>query len=256
MKPLVRFEVATANIGRGVRSPEARRNIALVMRRWPAASIGWQEIDEADGPDEHQLLHGYLEKLSRVWTDGLDERSVTLPTVPVPAASLRAVGWPTATPLFVPPGWRILERRVEQTCEGRPGLTPHRVCVQVLLEHEATGLRLVRKNGHYPRDEIEDLWAECDASWQGITQRWRDLGYTQIDTRDVNKARRQPLHKTERLLFGAGLDKITTVPGSLERGVRLQQAAPGRRVNLTIDGHDALGIKLLVLPPKEARSRS
>lgn len=246
-KKPVRLTVATANIGRGVSSAYARHNIARVMRRWPAASIGWQEIDEADRPDEHQLLHAYLVKVARPLTDALHPG-----TPPAPLDSLRTVGWWTATPLFVPPGWRVVERYVDQTCEGRDGLTPHRVCVQALLEHEQTGLRLVRKNGHYPRDEIADLWEQCDDAWRRITQSWRERGFTQIDTRDVNKARRQPLHKTERLLLGAGLDKITYIPGSPERGVRLERAAPGRRVNLTIDGHDALGQALIVKPPREA----
>lgn len=244
----VRLQVVTANIGRGVPTAVARRNIALVLRRWPSASIGWQEIDEADGPDEHQLLHEYLKKVARPHVDELGLR------VPSRVDSLRAVGWMTAVPVFVPPGWRILERYIDKTCDGRTGVTPTRVCVQVLLEHVATRRRLVRLNGHYPHG-APDLWEQCDAAWQLIAAAWRSTGYASIATRDVNQARRVPLHKTERLLLGAGLDKITFVPGSNDLGVRVQQAAPGRRVPLSIDGHDALGMTLIVKPPRGATAR-
>lgn len=245
----VRLEVATANIGRGVGTPTARRNIALVMRAFPAASIGWQEIDEADQPDEHQLLHAYLTKVSRVASH------TDAHTDPHNLDRLRAVGWLTAVPLFVPPGWRILERYVDRTCEGRPKVTPTRYCVQALLEHVASGLRLVRLNGHYPHD-APDLWELCDDAWRRIALSWRSRGYASIATRDVNQVRREPLHPSERLLFGAGLDKITVIPGSHDLGVRIRQAAPGRRVPLSIDGHDALGFKALVLPPRGAGQRS
>ena len=48
--------VVTANIGRGVGTDVAHANIRRVTRTFPGAFVGFQEIDEADAPDEGALL--------------------------------------------------------------------------------------------------------------------------------------------------------------------------------------------------------
>ena len=48
--------VVTANIGRGVSADAAHANIHRVARNFAGAFVGFQEIDEADAPDEAALL--------------------------------------------------------------------------------------------------------------------------------------------------------------------------------------------------------
>lgn len=234
----------TANIGRGVDTVEAARNVDRVMRAYRQSthrafgpSIGWQEIDEADAPNEHGLLHQALMSM---------------------AARHRGefAGFETATPIYVAPGWSIVRQRVDLTSRGRPHLTPHRVAVQALLEHDDTGLRLVHINGHYPRLPIRDLWIECDASWRDvIVPRWLDQGYSCLLTRDRNRRADQsvPLAPGERQLLAATLiDQVSFIPAAIgtPRAVRLMRRGPARTVDLTVDGHNAHGRPLTFYLPR------
>lgn len=225
----------TANIGRHVKPPEAAHNIRAVVdgfrpqwwRQTPAA-IGWQEIDEADTPDEHGILHRTVKTFT-------------------PKATI--AGFATAVPIVVPPGWRIVKERVTPTCPGRPKITPMRVCVQAMIEHEETGIRIVLANGHYPHNAW-DLWRICQKSWELIVNKWTELGYTVVTTRDRNKRGNvDPLSPFEVPLLPANLlDKISFIqapPGP--RSVRVQVGRV-RTVKLSIDGHDAHGVPLTFTP--------
>lgn len=239
----VRVWLVTANIGRGVSTSTASRNIARVfvsfftgardrlLAWWLAVGviIGWQEIDETDLPDEHGLLHRLAKRLAP------------------PGVSW--VGWPTATPILVPPGWRVVWESVSTTSPGRgkpapPPHTPHRVCVRAVLEHVATGIRIRVSNGHWPRDEIADLWAICDESWRELYGEWEDTpqGYTTARTSDRNKRSPRKLAARERQHLPAWLiDEVSTTEaeGPYATSVRVIKT---KRVNLGVDGHDAWGV--------------
>lgn len=235
-----RLTVVTANIGRGVSTTEAQANIRNVVRgfkpspvvpvrRRSNAAIGWQEIDEADAPDEHGILHDTI----RRWT---------------PDAEL--VGMWTACPIVVPNGWHVVRHEVTLTSNGVAKLTPNRLCVQALIEHDDTGLRLVLANGHYPRNiaPLVAVWNTCQRSWESVIDRWNQDGYTVVTTRDRNKRGLMPaLSPWERNLLPAVLiDKITVCqarPGP--RAVQVKAGKP-RRVDLTVDGHNAHGVPLTV----------
>lgn len=222
--------LVTANIGRGVGTFEATANIERVIkgfrrrpwRRHPVL-IGWQEIDEADQPDEHGILHRELQR----W---------------YPDAA--TAGFETAVPVVIPPGWRKVAGGVTETCPGRAKVTPRRVAVQSLLEHEKTGIRVVHVNGHYPHN-APDLWAQCEDTWELVVEHWLRKGFTVITTRDRNHGGVPPvLSPFEKSLLDPKLiDKITVVQGIGDRAVRVVHGKP-RRVNLDIDGHDAHGVPL------------
>lgn len=233
-----RLAVWTVNVGRGVGQDEARNNIHRVirgtrptmLRRAPAA-IGWQEIDEADQPNEHGILHHNVRQL----TPGAD-----------------IVGFRTACPIVIPVGWEVIRQRIDKTCDGRAKLTPQRVCVQALIEHQDTGLRLVLLNGHYPRSipALMDLWHDCQNAWEAIVDKWGMDGYTVVTTRDRNLPGNRPALSPWEvpLLPALMIDKITVVqatPGP--RAVRVHAGKP-RTIDLTIDGHNAHGVPFTVTP--------
>lgn len=222
--------VVTANIGRGETSAAAASNIGRVMtgfkpvlpwKRSPLF-VGFQEIDEADGPDEHAILRKA-------------------------AAGSSIVGFAQLCPLVVPPEWAVIHEEITKTCQGRPKVTPTRVAVQALAEHRDTGLRAVFVNGHYPHN-APDLWADCQRMWIEVVERWLDTGYTVITTRDRNRAGTPPALSPFEvpLLEPKLIDKITVIQATGKRAVRV---VPGktRRVNLTIDGHDAWGRALTLV---------
>lgn len=241
----VRVWLVTANIGRGVPPEVARRNIARVfvsfftgnrarLTAWwfrVGAIIGWQEIDEADQPDEHGILHQLAKRLA--------------------PPGCTWVGFAEATPLLVPPGWRVVWEQVTLTSHGRgkpapEPHTPHRVCVRALLEHVATGIRILVPNGHWPRDEIWDLWVECNGSWMELYGQFAasPKGYTVASTRDRNRVRPHRLHVGEEQHLPDGLiDEVSTMEGDgpFATTVRVIKT---KRVNMGIDGHDAWGVLL------------
>jgi len=112
MTSSVTITVVTANIGRGVTADVAHANIHRIATSFPGAFVGFQEIDEADAPDETALVH------TRFPT--VDEPSLT-PLHDVLAAAGRETydfagfsgpGWKRATPIAVPTSWRIVRQSV------------------------------------------------------------------------------------------------------------------------------------------------
>lgn len=240
---IARITVATANVGRLGTPREAANNIRRTVAKFkprpnaleaflrPGASIGWQEIDEADPGDEHGELHETV-------------REVTPGT--------EWAGFATAVPITIPAGWHVIERRIDRTCPGKPKATPARMCVSALIEHEKTGIRFVRLNGHYPLPRLAGwhLWEVCHQSWRSIVDDWLDYGYTIVATRDRNlRGGENPLSPFQRELLPKTLiDRITVIqapPGP--RAVQVVAGKP-RGVNLTIDGHNAHGVPLTLVP--------
>lgn len=146
--------LATVNIGRGVPVAVAAAMLRLVFRVLVRTAtlgrlragvmLGLQEIDEADLPDEHGLLHTIARQL---------------------AGPLLWVGWATAVPFTVPRGWRVVWSIVPKISDGRgvPKPRPHyptRFAPTAMLEHKRTGVRLIRVNTHLDRDEFPEAWNE------------------------------------------------------------------------------------------------
>lgn len=208
--------VFTANIGRKETAQHRKDN----LRRLKHATmdmenllIGFQEIDEADSGDEHGMLDSLWP--SRQWS-----------------------GFGDATPVLITRALNRRTARVSKTCEGRAHVTPHRVCVQSVCE--IGDYKFVHMNGHYPFN-APDLRRDCNREWTRLAHEWFERGFTVITTRDTNWHGNMPkLHPKERLLTKAGaIDRITVIENKIK--VRVSKR---HRVNLTIDGHDAVGLTL------------
>lgn len=220
----VRQTVVTANVGRGVTQAEAERNILAIHRGFKRAVIGWQEIDEADVADEHSILREVFD-----------------------TEDYRNVGFGHATPITLPAPWTVVPGTadVTQACQWLAKATPNRFIVSALCQHPDLREPVVFENGHYPLARLggregAGRWNDTHAAWVKRTKEWRREGYTIITTRDTNRLKRMPkLHWTERQLLPNAISRITVVPGSVS-------VAPlgTRDVKLTIDGHNARGVKL------------
>lgn len=230
----------TANIGRGVPADQVARNIDRVFaayrqNRYRAfgLSIGWQEVDDDDAPGDNERRRLRL---------NVDRFGGEL------------VGMETTCPIYVAPGWHVVRYRVDVTCPGRAGLTPHRVAVQALIEHDATGARVAHVNGQYPREFIRDLWLECDASWRDVVvPRWLEQGLSVLATRDRNRpARNSPklaAHEQQLLGDGTSIDQVSFIRSTGPKAARLLRRGPVRLVDLDIDGHNAHGRPLTFYVP-------
>lgn len=233
--------VVTANVGRGGDSQAAIRRVVATFLRWLRVvvrrdvSIGFQEIDEADKPDEHGILHRTVRRLAR-------------------GAVL--AGFNTAVPILCPKGWRVVHVWVDKISDGVPGWTPHRYLIGVLLEHKRTGIRVVRLNFHLAR-----LRADLHA-WQDGNRRVRELlatrylplGYPIASTCDRNAANSgrltDPAAATEQN-YGAGIDEVRVIYPIQHR---LPDAARGRcasvavgrakTVRIGVDKHQAHGVPI------------
>lgn len=220
----VRATVVTANIGRNVKPAETRANIERVRHGFPNAIIGWQEIDEADAADEHAILAKTFGELE-----------------------YHNVAFRQAVPISVPKPWTVEDAEVTKACEGLAHTTPNRYVVAALCSHPDLSEPVVILNGHYPLARLggrlgQGRWNDTQAAWERAAGRWHRRGHTILTTRDTNRLRNMPLlHPLERQLLPNAISRISVIPGSV--GV----SVTGRRdVNLTIDGHDARSVELLL----------
>ena len=238
----VTVTVVTANIGRGVTPGVARANLHRIKTELPGALIGFQEIDEADAPDEHSRLTTRFPGPPQLHDDlaSADEGTYTF------------AGFNQATPIAVPVPWVIVSESVKQTCKGRAQVTPHRVVVAARCRptDEPDFPPVIFLNGHYPRGAA-DLWDDCQKSWKRRANDFHEQDLTIITTRDTNKPGRMPkLHPTERQLLKPHIDRISVIPAKRSSPKFVSaRVLSTRTVNLTIDGHDARAVKLRLTAP-------
>lgn len=235
----VKLTLVTANIGRKVSSRVAAANMRRVIAAFVRVLGLWwrrnvvlclQEIDDDDAPPEYRILRRLLRRLM---------------------AGFDMAGADTATPIVVPRAWRLLQQKVRLTSKGRAGATPHRVCVAALIENRRTGIRVLVLNGHWPRDEIADLWRDCEHSWEAIYATECERGYPILSARDRNKAFANRLHPTERSLLAPRLiDQITVTEGHGDRRCDIKVRGT-KTVRMSIDGHDAHGVALELTATRE-----
>lgn len=222
----VRQSVVTVNIGRGYKTGEAHDNILRVRHGFPGAIIGWQEIDEADPADEHKILAA---------TFG--------------PAHYRNVGFAHAVPISVPLDWEIVpgSAKVTKASKWLAGASPDRFIVEVVATHPLLTEPVRFANGHYPLARLGGKeggrrWEDCQAAWQSRAVEWHQSRITTVTTRDTNRLRRMPkVHPSERQLLPNAISRISVIPGSVD-----VKRIGTRVVNLTIDGHDAHAVDLVL----------
>jgi hypothetical protein len=216
-----------ANLGRNVDRYEFERNLRAVLdAAGPRAVICFQEIDEADAPEE-------LEIISRL------TRNTHV-----------IVGGNTAVPILVPRRVRILGDRQTLAARGLALFTPHRPINEVLLELRPD-LRIVVLNTHLPIDRVQTftrrlqvrrkLRARANARLQQL--------FGGVWVADTNTRRGWPtIVKGETTVINAGIDKSKAwAPPGYRVEVSERQS-----VDLTIDGHNAHGARVRFIKERSA----
>lgn len=244
--------VVTANVGRGGDSRAAIRRIIAVFLRWVVdltrgnLLVGFQEIDEADKPDEHGILHRTVRRLAR-------------------GAAL--AGFHTAVPILCPRGWRIVPGKVwvDKISNGVPDWSPHRYLVAVLLEHKRTGIRVLALNFHLARKRSDlHAWQDGNERVQElVADRYLPMGYPIVATSDRNAAgagRLSPAGKATETNYGEGIDEVrviypiqSKVPARARGRAASVAVGRARTVRIGIDKHDAHGrVITFTAPTQEA----
>lgn len=258
MSRSVTITIVTANIGRGVSAEVAHANIRRVARTFSGAFVGFQEIDEADAPDETALLVARFPS-GEPPQAGMHEELASSGHGTYTFAGFGGPGWKRATPFAVPTTWDIVRQSVRKSSDGLAKVTPHRVIVSALCRpvDDPDFPPVMFLNGHYPlaRTAVaKRLWRDCHASWTARVGEVHDAsggGHTVITTRDTNRHGRMPrLHPRERQLLAPGIDRISVIPAEPSSPhVVTARVLDRRRLDLTIDGHDAHGVVLRLTAP-------
>lgn len=212
----------TANIGRGVSVDTAKANMARVRQAAPFPLVGWQEIDEADLPDEHRML-------GKVFGNGY-----------------RNVGFDRKEPISIPlQQFKIGHVEVTKIMDGVPvsakgKASPDRFVVAAEVMPEKCKNFIWAVNFHLANFETSDArWKESLARAQSLIHKYAHYGNTVIYTCDsnANHVADMPLmHDREHRVIADGNDYMGIIPGSVEISVRRKFV-----INLTIDGHNGHG---------------
>lgn len=215
-----RVTVFTANIGRTSTADQRKENLRRIKNavvKLDNVVVGWQEIDEADTGDEHAML-------TALWPHQV------------------FTGFSTAVPELFNAPVRPISSSTNKTSDGRAGVSPTRFCIATLTT--IGDYKVMFMNGHYPFN-AEDLRRDCNREWTRLAHEFYETNKADIiiTTRDTNWHGRMPkLHPKERLLTQAGaIDRITVIEKKVTARV-----AKRHKINLTIDGHDAVGLSLVL----------
>jgi hypothetical protein len=255
----VTITVVTANIGRGVSTDVAHANIRRVARSFPGAFVGFQEIDEADSPDEAALIEARFPSGDDGSPLRMHDALASSGQGTYAFAGFSGPGWKRATPFGVPTTWDVLRQSARKSSDGLAHVTPHRVIVsaQCRPADDPDFPPVMFLNGHYPLARTEaakQLWRDCQASWTARANKVHDAaegGFTIITTRDTNRHGPMPkVHPRERQLLAPGIDRISVIPAESSSPHLVTVRVLDRRVvNLTIDGHDAHAVVLRLTAP-------
>lgn len=204
-----------ANLGRGVSAAEFERNLRRVLDAGgPRAVFCFQEIDEADAPEEMDILARLVSKTHHI------------------------VGQNTAVPILVPFHLRLFSAVVTPACKGLAKFTPNRVINEAVVQL-GPNLAVAVLNTHLPiyRDETLSRRHDVREALRHAA-RSHDAGAWVADT---NSRKGWPtIVKGERTVTDAGIDKAKAWAPEGRRVVVSDQ----QTVSLSIDGHDAHGARI------------
>jgi hypothetical protein len=204
-----------ANLGRGVSAAEFARNLRRVLvAGGPRAVFCFQEIDEADAPEEMD----YLRELT--------------------SHSHTIVGRNTAVPILVPHHLPLFSALVTPASKGLAKFTPNRVINEAVIQL-GPNLAVAVENTHLPINRPQTITRRADVR-KALRARTRAHA-AGVWVADTNTHRGWPeIAKGERKVIDAGIDKAKAWAPA-DRRVVVEWT---RTVDLTIDGHDAHGARL------------
>lgn len=213
------MRLVQANLGRGVSVAEYVANLDRILEAWgPRAVYCFQEIDEADKPEEMDILRG------RVY-----------PTHTI-------VGERTAVPILIPHHLAVTDTLVTPACKGLALFTPNRVINEAVVRL-GPNLAPAILNTHLPIARPETAGRRLDVR-RALRERARahDAGVWVADT---NSHSGWPtIVRGERTVTDAEIDKAKAWAQTARRVVVSER----RTVQLTIDGHNAHGARVLFEP--------
>ena len=205
-----------ANLGRGVSPAVFEANLRRVLRAGgPRAVFCFQEIDEADTPDEMATL------------------------IRLTATTHQIVGSHTAVPILVPAHLEVVDQLQSLACRGLAKYTPHRVVNEAVVRL-GPGLQVGILNTHLPinRPATFTRRREVRKALRSAARR-HDVGAWVADT---NTHRGWPgIASGEVPVVDAGIDKAKAWGWAADREVVTESLGT---VDLTIDGHDAHGARI------------
>jgi hypothetical protein len=209
-----------ANLGRGVSTAEFERNLRAVLRAGgDRALYGFQEVDEADAPNEMDMLLDLTRKTHAV------------------------VGRRTSVPILVPNQFEILDELQSTGCRGLAGFTPHRPVNEVLFRI-GPNLTAAALDLHVPIDRPETKGRRADAveALQDRASTRKAQGHAGVWLSDTNWRRGWPrIVRGEKTVTAAGIDRAKAwAPPDRRVVVTGRQTLP-----LTIDNHDAHGARVM-----------
>ena len=217
--------IVGANVGRGVSAAVAKRNIVKIRRAFstdPAAL--WQEINEANpGVNEIRFI-----------------KTVFGPRYVHRADHLRE-------PISVPrTEFEVGRTEITQIMDGvakeRPGpASPNRFVVTQFVTPKGCGQEIALVNTHFANfPPGSGKWNECLNGLKDVLARIHEVGITAVWEGDTNAEGRMPkVHPKERRIISTRDDYMGIIPG------RTRVVVQGKgRVNMTIDGHDAIWARL------------
>lgn len=218
------MRVVQANLGRGVTEAEFVRNLDRLLERGGRRAVyALQEIDEADGPPEMELIRERVRLTHHI------------------------IGDHTAVPILVPFHLRLQSAHLEPACKGLAKFTPNRVVTEAVIQlgrHHAPAVL----NLHLPRlpDDVDDETREQ------LTERRRDCRQALrgraleheagVWVADTNTRHGWPtIVPGEKTVTDAGIDKAKAWGPQGRRVVVTERWT----LNLTIDGHNAHGARVV-----------
>ena len=204
-----------ANLGRGVSTFEFTANLRRVLDAGgPRAVFCFQEIDEADGPEEMEILADLTRDTHRI------------------------VGQNTAVPILVPRHLSVFSAHLTPACKGLAKFTPNRVVNEVVIQLGPNFAAAVL-NTHLPLNRPQTLTRRRDVR-KALRARAaaHEAGVWVADTNThVGWPR---IAKGERVVTNAGIDKAKAWGPADRRVVVTDQ----QTVELSIDGHNAHGARI------------
>lgn len=210
--------LAHANLGRGVSAGEFRRNARAVLNAGGARAVfAFQEIDEADAPNEMDYLVDLTRKTHRI------------------------AGERTAVPIFVPNHFALLAESQALGCRGLAKFTPNRPINEAVIGI-GPNLEPALFNFHVPldRDQTQTRRAQMRRNVRARTNRHE----TGLWVADTNHRRGWPtIVPGEKSVTEAGIDKAKA--WSADRRVEVTNR---HTIPLTIDGHGGHVARVMWLP--------
>ncbi len=211
--------VATGNLGRNVTINEFERNLDRMIARVPGKNrfFQFQEIDEADTPEEMRMIRAKL------------------------GDTHRFAGVKTHVPIAVPKTFKVSSRLNRVASEGVAGLSPTRHVVQAVVWPDGhPDCKVIANNTHLARSAPRLYQARIDHDQ--VLREALAVPTASWLTGDLNSTDYPQLSRNEQEWVEARLDYIR---GYERAGVKFELLQTGS-INLTIDGHNAHWAKVQI----------